>query len=167
MTGRTLGRRVVDTLGRDLVFDPGLFTLEASVGVLFFVGLALFVGNVFGVPASTSMTAVGTIATWWIVAPVIGFWVSLVVGRYFYSRLNRAIAMERSEGPLFELDRRGPVPVPVASATTNRRELAGVATVSAPPRERAERGVPDGDVQNGRKSSGGSARSTSASARTV
>ncbi|WP_336346132.1 inorganic phosphate transporter, partial [Halalkalicoccus ordinarius] len=58
----TIGRRVVDTLGTELVHDPGVFTLEASIGVLFFIGLALFVGNFFGVPASTSMTAVGAIA---------------------------------------------------------------------------------------------------------
>lgn len=57
----TIGRRVVDTLGTELVHDPGVFTLEASIGVLFFIGLALFVGNVFGVPASTSMTAVDSI----------------------------------------------------------------------------------------------------------
>ncbi|MFC6835082.1 inorganic phosphate transporter [Halomarina ordinaria] len=145
----TIGRRVVDTLGRELVFDPGVFTLETSIGVLFFIGLALFVGNVFGVPASTSMTAVGAIAglglaseelnwavmgeiaTWWLVAPVIGFWVSLVIGRYFYTRLNRVVAMERSDGPLLELDRSGVLPRPRPTETTNRRELFGVATVIA------------------------------------
>jgi PiT family inorganic phosphate transporter len=145
----TIGRRVVDTLGSELVSDPGVFTLETSIAVLFFIGLALFVGNVFGVPASTSMTAVGAIAglgfangaldwavmggivTWWVVAPVIGFWVSLVIGRYFYPRLNRLIAIERSEGALVELDRSGVLPVPRTNSTTNRRELAGVATVIA------------------------------------
>jgi len=143
----TIGRRVVDTLGRELVTDPGVFTLETSIGVLFFIGLALFVGNVFGVPASTSMTAVGAIAglgfangaldwavmggivTWWIVAPVIGFWVSLIIGRYFYSRLNELIAMERSDGPLLDVDRSRAVPVPTPASNTNRRELVGVVTV--------------------------------------
>jgi PiT family inorganic phosphate transporter len=145
----TIGRRVVTTLGSDLVSDPGVFTLSTSIAVLFFIGLALFVGNIFGVPASTSMTAVGAIAglgfandaldwtvmggivTWWIVAPVIGFWVSLVIGRYFYPRLNRLIAIERSDGPLVELDRSGVLPIPKANSTTNRRELVGVATVIA------------------------------------
>ncbi|MDQ2051863.1 inorganic phosphate transporter [Natronolimnohabitans sp. A-GB9] len=145
----TIGRRVVDTLGRDLVHDPGVFTLEASVGVLFFIGVALFVGNVFGVPASTSMTAVGSIAglalaagelnwavmgeiaIWWIVSPFIGFWVSLVIGRYFYAALNRRIAMERSEGPLFEIDRSGIVPTPALTDTTNLREVGGVVMVVA------------------------------------
>jgi PiT family inorganic phosphate transporter len=145
----TIGRRVVTTLGSDLVSVPGVFTLETSIAVLFFIGLALFVGNVFGVPASTSMTAVGAIAglgvandalnwavmggivTWWIVAPVIGFWVSLVIGRYFYPRLNRMIAIERSDGPLIDVDRSGTVPIPRPNQTTNRRELAGVATVIA------------------------------------
>jgi len=143
----TIGRRVVDTLGTELVTDTAVFTLEASVAVLFFIGIALFVGNFFGVPASTSMTAVGSIAglglaadelnwavmggiaVWWIVSPFIGFWVSLIIGRYFYSSINRVIAMERSQGPLFEIDRSRPVPIPVPSDTTNRRELGGVVMV--------------------------------------
>lgn len=145
----TIGRRVVDTLGTELVHDPGVFTLEASIGVLFFIGLALFVGNFFGVPASTSMTAVGAIAglglageelnwavmgeiaIWWIIAPFIGFWVSLIIGRYFYAYLNRTVAMERSVGPLLRADRSRVIPVPVPSATTSRRELGGVTTVIA------------------------------------
>jgi PiT family inorganic phosphate transporter len=58
----TIGRRVVTTLGTDLVTNPGVFSLEASIGVLFFIGLGLLIGNLFWVPASTSMTAVGSIA---------------------------------------------------------------------------------------------------------
>ncbi|MFQ3294915.1 MAG: PiT family inorganic phosphate transporter, partial [Natrialbaceae archaeon] len=143
----TIGRRVVTTLGTDLVTNPGVFSLEASIGVLFFIGLGLLIGNLFGVPASTSMTAVGSIAglalaggaldwaemgeiaTWWIVSPFIGFWVSLIIGRYFYAGLNRRVAMVRTEGPLVEIDRSGVVPRPVPTETTSRRELAGVATV--------------------------------------
>ena len=143
----TIGREVVDTLGSDLVTDPAVFTLEASVGVLFFIGVALFIGNFFGVPASTSMTAVGSIAglglaagelswevmgqiaIWWIVSPFIGFWVSLIIGRYFYADLNRRIVIERSEAPLFRIDRSRAVPIPVPTETTNRRELIGVALV--------------------------------------
>ena len=139
----TIGRRVVDTLGRELVQTTAVFTLEASIAVLFFIGLALFVGNVFGVPASTSMTAVGAIAglglaagelnwavmgeivSWWIVAPVIAFWVSGVVGRYFYGRLNRWIAIDRSDGPLIELDRAGAIPRPVPGPGTSRKEMFG------------------------------------------
>ncbi|QCC50160.1 inorganic phosphate transporter [Halapricum salinum] len=143
----TIGREVVDTLGNSLITNPGVFTLETSIGVLFFIGLALFVGNVFGVPASTSMTAVGAIAglgvatgslswsvmgeiaTWWIVAPVIGFWVSLIIGRYFYARINRLVAMDRSEGPLLDVDRSGVIPSFSVHETTTRREFAGVVTV--------------------------------------
>ena len=58
----TLGRRVVDTLGEELVHDQAVFTLEASIVILAFIGGALLVGNLSGVPASTSMTAVGAIA---------------------------------------------------------------------------------------------------------
>ncbi|EMA43842.1 inorganic phosphate transporter [Halococcus saccharolyticus] len=145
----TLGRNVVTKLGTELVVDTGIFTLESSIAVLFFIGIALLVGNVFGVPASTSMTAVGAIAglglaggvldlavmgqivIWWVVSPIIGFWVSLVIGRYFYARLNEMVAMERSTGPLFDVDRSGSVPIPRLHRTTNRRELIGTVTVVA------------------------------------
>jgi PiT family inorganic phosphate transporter len=145
----TLGRNVVTKLGTELVVDTGVFTLESSIAVLFFIGIALLVGNVFGVPASTSMTAVGAIAglglaggvldfavmgeivVWWVVSPIIGFWVSLVIGRYFYARLNGMVAMERSTGPLFDIDRSGPIPIPRVHRTTNRRELGGTFTVVA------------------------------------
>ncbi|ELZ23538.1 phosphate transporter [Halosimplex carlsbadense 2-9-1] len=145
----TIGRNVVTKLGSELVTDAGVFTLETSIVVLFFIGVALLMGNVFGVPASTSMTAVGAIAglglaggaldlavmgeivTWWVVSPIIGLWVSLVIGRYFYARLNKLVAMERSTGPLFDVDRSGSIPGVSVHPTTNRRELAGVVAVVA------------------------------------
>jgi len=143
----TIGRRVVDTLGTELVTDPAIFTLPASITVLFFIGLALFVGNVFGVPASTSMTAVGAIAglglasgaldwavmgeivSWWLVAPVIGFWISAVIGRYFYATLNERIALTQSEGPLVTVDRSRLVPAVSLGPNTTTRELFGTAVV--------------------------------------
>jgi len=127
----TLGQRVVTTLGEDLVTGGNVFTLETSIVVLFFIGGALFVGNFAGVPASTSMTAVGAIAglglatgtldravmgeiaIWWIVAPIIGFWVSGVVGRYFYPAIDSWVAIESTEGSLFVFDRSGIIPKPV------------------------------------------------------
>ena len=146
----TIGRRVVDTLGSDLVSQPGVFTLTTSIGVLFFIGLALFVGNVFGVPASTSMTAVGAIAglgvakgaldwgvmggivVWWIVAPVIGFWVSLVIGRYFYSRLDGLVNIEDSDGPVIAVDRSGGgLPSVGVHEDSGPREVVGVGAVVA------------------------------------
>ncbi|ELZ46109.1 phosphate transporter [Halorubrum californiense DSM 19288] len=145
----TLGRRVVTTLGEDLVTGASVFTLETSIIVLFFIGGALFIGNFAGVPASTSMTAVGAIAglgiatntldwavmgeiaIWWLVAPIIGFWVSGVVGRYFYSAIDRWVAIESTEGALFEFDRSGLIPKPVPGPNTTRRELTGGIVVIA------------------------------------
>jgi len=145
----TFRRNVVTKLGTEFVVDPGVFTLESSIGVLFFIGVALLVGTLFGVPASTSMTAVGAIAglglaggvldlavmgeiaIWWVVSPIIGFWVSLVIGRYFYARLNRMLAIERSTSPLLEFDRSGSLPVLRLHPTTNRGELVGTVTVVA------------------------------------
>jgi len=140
----TLGQRVVTTLGEDLVTGGNVFTLETSIVVLFFIGGALFVGNFAGVPASTSMTAVGAIAglglatgtldravmgeiaIWWIVAPIIGFWVSGVVGRYFYPAIDSWVAIESTEGSLFVFDRSGIIPKPVPGPnTTRRREFVG------------------------------------------
>jgi PiT family inorganic phosphate transporter len=141
--GWTLGRRVVETLGVELVTDPTVFTIESSMVVLFFIGGALFVGNYFGVPASTSMTAVGAIAglgvatgelnwavmgeiaVWWLVAPIVGFWVSGMIGRYLYPRINRWVAITTSPGPLFQIERSGLLPRIVAGPNTTRRELVG------------------------------------------
>ena len=146
--GWTLGRRVVDTLSRGLVAgDP--FTMPVTIAVLLFIGLALFGGNVFGVPASTSMTAVGAIVGlglavgrlrvdavleivgWWLVAPVVGFWVSAVVGRYWYAALVARIAIDRSDGPLVTLDRSGSIPRPTLGENTTRREFGGTLLVVA------------------------------------
>jgi PiT family inorganic phosphate transporter len=122
------------------------FTLAASVGVLFFVGIALLISNVFGVPASTSMTAVGAIAglgvatgtlneavmleivSWWIVAPVLAFWVCAVIGRYLYPYLDARLQLGRSNGPLLTLDRSG-VPTPRLGPGTTVRELGTVLLV--------------------------------------
>ncbi|WP_135829929.1 inorganic phosphate transporter [Halorussus halobius] len=140
--GWTVGRNVVETMGGDIV-PADLFTLGASVGVLFFVGLALLVSNLFGVPASTSMTAVGAIAglgvaagdidwgvmgqivSWWLVAPIVAFWVCAVVGRYLYPYLDVWFRIDQSEGPLVEYERVGPIPYPVPAPNTGRRELVG------------------------------------------
>jgi PiT family inorganic phosphate transporter len=144
--GWTVGRRVVTTLGSNIVVgDP--FTLPVSIGVLFFIGGALFVSNVFGVPASTSMTAVGAIAglglarnalatdvvleivSWWIVAPLAAFWVSGMVGRYAYDAIEARVAVDTSDGSLFTFDTRGTVPKPHLAGETTRREATGVVLV--------------------------------------
>jgi len=163
----TIGRRVVDTLGTELVHDPSVFTLEASIIVLFFIGGALLIGNLSGAPASTSMTAVGAIIglglatgelnlavvgeilAWWILSPIIGFWMAVMVGRYGYNALDRLIAIEQSEGPLVVFKRvegvrpvirlGGPQPVtlerasvmvrPALGPKTSRREFVGTAVL--------------------------------------
>ena len=113
--GATVGTNVIETMGGDIV-PSDQFTLAASVTVLFFVGLALLVSNLFGVPASTSMTAVGAIAglgvatgtidwsvmgeivSWWLVAPITAFWLCAVIGRYLYPYLEASFMLE-SDGP--------------------------------------------------------------------
>ncbi|MFW5973804.1 MAG: anion permease [Natrialbaceae archaeon] len=145
----TIGPEVIDTLSEGIIDGEGVFTIRTGVAVLFFIGLALFVGNVAGVPASTSMTTVGAIAAlgqaagaldwqvlgeiviWWIVAPIIGFWVTGVIGRYLYARLNRFVAIEERDGLPITVDRSGVVPRlrPVPDAT--RRELFGAFVVIA------------------------------------
>jgi len=139
----TLGRRVVDTLGTDLVQDSSIFTLETSIIVLAFIGGALLVGNLSGAPASTSMTAVGAIAglglatgeldlvvigeilAWWVLSPIIGFWTAVMIGRYWYQRIDRLIAIERSQGPLLAFRRTGLLVWPTLGPNTSRREFVG------------------------------------------
>jgi len=109
--GATVGTEVVETMGGEIV-PTSEFTLAASVTVLFFVGAALLISNLFGVPASTSMTAVGAIAglgvatgsirwdvmgqivSWWLVAPIIAFWVCAMIGRYLYPHLEARFTFE-------------------------------------------------------------------------
>ena len=144
--GWTVGRQVIETMGGRIV-PSSFFTIEASIAVLFFIGFALFLSNVVGVPASTSMTAVGAIAglglargtiawevlgrivTWWIVSPIVAFWVSGVIGRYFYPRLVEWFAVTQTEGALLVLDRSGSVPRPALGPGTTTREFVGTALV--------------------------------------
>ncbi|GAB3036385.1 inorganic phosphate transporter [Natronobiforma cellulositropha] len=146
--GWIVGPAVVDTLGNDLVPET-ILTLETGIAVLFFIGLALFAGNLFGVPASTSMTAVGSIAglgiatgtldwatmgrivIWWIVAPVVAFWVSGVIGRYFYPTINEWVAISRRETHLWVVDRTSAIPRVRAAEGTDRREITGSLIVVA------------------------------------
>lgn len=128
--GWTVGRNVIDTMGGDIV-PAEIFTLGTSIVILFFIGLGIMIANVFGVPVPTSMTAVGAIAglglatgtldwavmgrivSWWIVTPIIAFWIGGVVGRYVYPYLDRFFRIEQSSGPLIVLDRSEAVPIPV------------------------------------------------------
>lgn len=117
--GGTIGRGVIKTMGGRIA-PANQFNLEAGVIILFFIGLALLISNLFGVPASTSMTAVGAIAgmgfagdflnwkqmgeivSWWFISPIIAFWLSAVIGRYFYPYLSVRFQIERSEEPLLK-----------------------------------------------------------------
>ncbi|MDY6779424.1 MAG: anion permease [Halobacteria archaeon] len=140
--GWFVGKNVIETMGGEIV-PSTYFTLATSVGILFFVGLALLISNLFGVPASTSMTAVGAIAglgvatnstqwdvlgrivTWWLIAPVIAFWLCIVIGRYFYPYLEAWMRLERNTQPLVSLDRSGVIPVPRLAPDASRRQLTG------------------------------------------
>ncbi|MFB6171924.1 MAG: anion permease [Haloarculaceae archaeon] len=143
--GWTVGRNVIDTMGGKIV-PSDQFTLVASVGVLFFVGLALLISNLFGVPASTSMTAVGAIAglgvatdtidwsvmgrivSWWLVAPIAAFWLCAVIGRYVYPYLEVHVDVGKGGHPVV-LDRSGAVPVPRMAPEATGRDLVGTALV--------------------------------------
>ncbi|WP_246998566.1 inorganic phosphate transporter [Halosolutus gelatinilyticus] len=138
--GWTVGRNVIATMGEDIV-PPEIFTLPVAVVVLFFIGLGMLVANVFGVPVPTSMTAVGAIAglgvatdsldwvtmgrivSWWVVTPIIAFWIGGVVGRYVYPHLDRYFRIEQSEGPLLVFDRSGAIPRPARGPGTTRQEF--------------------------------------------
>ena len=142
----TVGRNVIDTMS-DGIVPAAQFSPTASVGVLFFTGLALLVSNIYGVPASTSMTAVGaivglglatetlnaalmfTIVSAWIVAPLIGFGVGAVIGRYLYPHLDARLAFGRMRDPLLRIDRSRAIPRPGINENASRRDLVGAALV--------------------------------------
>jgi PiT family inorganic phosphate transporter len=146
--GWTVGRNVVETMGGRIV-PSGLFTIEVSIAVLFFIGFALFLSNVVGVPASTSMTAVGAIiglgvatgdldwgvvgriVSWWLVSPIVAFWVSGVIGRYFYPRFVDWFDVTPSTGSLVTVDRSSAVPRPTLGPNTTRREFFGTSLIIA------------------------------------
>jgi len=143
--GLLVGPAVVKSLGSDLVATQ--FSPLISIVVLFFIGTALFLSNVAGVPASTSMTAVGAIAglglargtlnsglmleivSWWLVSPIIAFWVSGVIGRYFYPNLVEWFAVSQSEGSLVDVDRSAGFPWVRLGENTTPREFVGTVVV--------------------------------------
>jgi PiT family inorganic phosphate transporter len=142
----TVGRNVIETMSSSIV-PASQFSPVASVGVLFFTGVSLLISNIYGVPASTSMTAVGaivglglatgtlnealmfTIVSAWIVAPLIGFACGAVVGRYLYPHLDRRIAFTRFDSHLVRLDRSGSVPRPRLNDRASTRDVVGSALV--------------------------------------
>jgi PiT family inorganic phosphate transporter len=144
----TVGRNVIDTMSSGIV-DAAVFSPEASVGVLFFTGLSLLVSNAYGVPASTSMTAVGaivglglatgtlnaalmfTILSAWIVAPLSAFFTGALVGRYLYPYLDAKLSFGRLRDPLIGIDTDGGVPRPVLNENAASRDLVGSALVVA------------------------------------
>ncbi|MFC7154027.1 anion permease [Halomarina halobia] len=144
--GWTVGRNVVETMSGEIV-PASQFTLEASIAVLFFTGVALLISNLFGVPSSTSMTAVGAIAglglatgtlneaemfvivSAWIVAPLTAFWVGVIVGRYVYPHLDARFSFGRIESGLFRLDRSGRVPRPALGEDVTGRNVVGASLV--------------------------------------
>ncbi|NUE02499.1 inorganic phosphate transporter [Halorubraceae archaeon YAN] len=143
--GWTVGRNVIGTLSGEIITTP--ISLEAGVAVLFFIGMGILVANLFGVPVPTSMTTVGAIAglglatgtlnfetmgrivMWWVVTPVIGFWVGGIIGRYFYPELNRRFAIRSSDGPLLVLDRTRTIPTPVRGPNTTSKEMGTTVVV--------------------------------------
>ncbi len=143
--GWTVGRNVIDTLAEDIIAIP--ISLEEGVALLFFIGLGILLSNLLSVPVPTSMTTVGAIAglglatkklnfetigwiaTWWVVAPFLGFFVGLIVGRHFYPALNRRFRIASSEGPLFTIDRSGTVPTLALGPNTTVGEVIGTVLV--------------------------------------
>ncbi|TYT63190.1 inorganic phosphate transporter [Natrialba swarupiae] len=137
--GITVGQNVMETLSEGIITTD--LTLSAGVAVLFFIGLGILVANIFGVPVPTSMTTVGAIAglglatgtlnyatiaeiiSWWVVTPIIGFWIGGIIGRYIYPEVNRRVTIEKTDGPLLTLDRQGAVPKPALGPNTTWTEI--------------------------------------------
>ena len=144
----TVGRNVIATMSSSIV-PATQFTPVASVAVLFFTGASLLISNLYGVPASTSMTAVGAIVglglasdtlnralmfvivSAWIVAPLVCFVIGLVVGRYVYPYLDRYVAFTRFDLHFVQFDRSGTVPRPYLNPNASPRDVVGSLSVVA------------------------------------
>lgn len=142
----TVGRNVIATMS-DGIVPAAQFTPVAGVGVLFFTGLSLLISNIYGVPASTSMTAVGaivglglatgslnetlmfTIVSAWVVAPLIGLGIGAVIGRYVYPQLDARLSFTRLERQLLQIDRSGRFPRVRFNTNAAPRDLVGSALV--------------------------------------
>ena len=138
----TVGRNVIVTMSEGIV-PAAQFTPIAGVGVLFFTGLSLLVSNLYGVPASTSMTAVGaivglglatgslnealmfTIVSAWIVAPLIGLGIGAVIGRYVYPQLDARLSFTRLQKQLVQIDTAGRLPRVTFNKNATPRDLVG------------------------------------------
>ena len=143
--GWTVGRNVMDTLSEGLITTE--LTLSAGVAVLFFIGLGMLVANIFGVPVPTSMTTVGAIAglglatgtlnyetiaeiiSWWIVTPIIGFWIGGLIGRYIYPAVNQRVQIKKSDGALLTLNWDGAFPTLTFGPNTTWSELISTTVV--------------------------------------
>jgi len=144
--GWTVGRNVIETMGGKIV-PASQFSLTASVIILFFIGLSLLISNLSGVPASTSMTAVGAIAglglasnslnwemmgiimSWWLVAPAFAFLAGGIVGRYIYIHLDQIFKLDHSPGKLvrFSFSRK---PVTLGEGTSMKEFFSSFLVIS-------------------------------------
>jgi phosphate/sulfate permease len=144
----TIGRKVITTMSTEIV-DSAAFTPAASVGVLFFAGIGLLISNLYGVPASTSMTTVAaivglglatgdlnnalmfTILSAWIVAPLIAVFMGAFIGRYLYPHLDAKFEFGRLTNPLVAIDTQGTLPRLSVNENVSSRDLIGSALVVA------------------------------------
>lgn len=142
----TIGRNVIATMSSSII-PAAQFTPIASVVVLFFTGASLLISNLYGVPASTSMTAVGAIAglglasgtlnqalmftilSAWLVAPLVSFGIGLVIGRYIYPHLDRYAAFTKFDLHFIQLDRSGRLPRPHLNPRASPRDVVGSLSV--------------------------------------
>jgi PiT family inorganic phosphate transporter len=138
----TVGREVIATMSSSIV-PAAQFTPIASVTVLFFTGASLLISNLYGVPASTSMTAVGAIVglglasgtlnralmfvivSAWIVAPLICLCIGVVVGRYIYPYLDRYVAFTTFTHQFIQLDRSRRIPRPFINPSASLKDTIG------------------------------------------
>jgi phosphate/sulfate permease len=142
----TVGRNVIATMSSSIV-PATQFTPAASVAVLFFTGASLLISNLYGVPASTSMTAVGaivglglasntlnqalmfTIVSAWIIAPLISLSIGIVVGRYIYPYLDRYVAFTKFDLHFIQLDPSGTIPRLYLNPNATRQDIIGSLSV--------------------------------------
>ena len=139
--GWTIGRNVVTTVGSDIVATSG-FSLAAGFVVLVSIGVTLLGANLFGVPASTSMVAVGAmvgmgigsvgiewavlvrIVRWWLLAPTLAFGIAAAIGRWRYDELAAYVGLSQPASSPLTVRWAGVTPRFSVSETASRSDVS-------------------------------------------
>ncbi|MBW6518494.1 MAG: inorganic phosphate transporter family protein [ANME-2 cluster archaeon] len=111
------GGEVIKTLGNGIV-PSGNITVVYAIVAISAAGISMFIANMLKVPISTSQAAVGAVAglgiyvgmldmnvltrivSWWVVTPLVAFFLAFIMGKYFHPVILLWIVDHKSEATI-------------------------------------------------------------------